>query len=142
MVAIMSNTPRFYREPSSEDVETYGSFVADARARVRAERTSSRLFSAAMALTTGISITILEAATAGLQDYKKGLGNFVIPLVVNTVSEIRAERAQKRGLEHLGSAALGIKQEADQTIARLRAENEMLAQTIVAANLPLPDKTE
>lgn len=101
--------PRFYKPPTPEEESAYGRMFAEVRARIRAERIRSRVFSGFAAVATGSLITITDTLISGPPDPRVAIGHFAAPLVVNVVAEIRAERAQRREITRVGEMAVEVK---------------------------------
>jgi|GEM_PF-3955495 len=126
---------RFYKPPSPDEVEANGSIVADTRARIRAERRGSRLFSAAAAFTMGTLLNISEYLTVGSFDARDAVTNFAIPTLINTAMQLGREHTQKNELGHIRQMANGIRSQYEGRIIELeqevRARDDVASQQIL-----------
>jgi len=91
--------PRFYKEPSDDDIEANGWAMANIHARMRARIVSSRLLATTVALGTGTAITAQELLTNNGAKPVNVIANFCIPAIINGLAEIKVER-QLRHTEH------------------------------------------
>lgn len=92
---------RFYCPPTEEQIIEHGPFIAETLCRIKAERTTSRIFSGAMALIAGTTLSIIEVSTSGFENPKQIIGNFLVPSLVNLIGQSRTERTQKREVTHI-----------------------------------------
>ncbi len=132
----------FYKPPTSDEIEQYGFFIAKARAGVVAERKSSRVFSLSAAIATGGLITMARLIESGSVSAWQILPNFVTPLAVNGIAQLRTERVQRRNLNRLGVIAKAVKGEAALlgTIqTNLEQHVQALRSVIEEAGLDIPE---
>jgi hypothetical protein len=135
----------FYKPPTDADIDKYGSFVAKAMAKVAAERRSSRLFSIVAATATGMLITLTRAVESGTLTAGQVIPNFLAPIVINTVAQLRTERVQRRNLNRLEVIAMSVKAEAvtlKESESSLKERVRFLQFFIQASDLELPKMPE
>lgn len=96
------NRPRFFKEPSDEDIEANGWAMATVNARVRARIIGSRLMAGMVSLGIGTALTAQELLTNTANKPVDIIANFVIPAVINGVAEIKVERQLHRTAQEVG----------------------------------------
>lgn len=94
--------PRFFKEPTNEDIETNGWAVATVNARIRARIIGSRVMAGTVTLGIGTTLTAQELLTNTANKPVEFIANFVIPAIVNGVAEIKVERQLRRTAQEVG----------------------------------------
>lgn len=89
---LLHNKPRFYKEPSQDDIEANGSEMATIHARARARIIGSRVLSATVAFGIGIAMTAQEYLANGKVEPADCIANFGLPAIFNGLAQIKVER--------------------------------------------------
>lgn len=122
-----SKEPRFYKEPTAEEINKYGLAVATARMRVRAEKISSRILSATLALLGGTAIYAVNVHNGTTVEEK--VSYFITPAAIQLLAEARTERVQRRELSQIEKVGNSIRHDLNELIRdneRLSQENEQM----------------
>jgi hypothetical protein len=83
--------PRFYKEPSEEDIEAKGRTLAEIHAGIRARIFGSRVLASTVALGTGTLISASELYSNKDLKPLDVICNFGIPIAFNLFAEIKVE---------------------------------------------------
>jgi hypothetical protein len=89
----------FFRDPTETEILADGLFIARRKSIIAAERRSSRLLSAMLAMGGGAVINFLNNP----DNIGEFVSNLVIPITMQVVAEVRSERTQGRELKRLYS---------------------------------------
>lgn len=84
--------PRFYREPTEEEIDRDGSEIAEIHSRIRARIIGSRVLAGLIVAGIGTVGTIVELKTQS--DFKPVdlLYNFGVPALFNGLAQIKVEK--------------------------------------------------
>jgi hypothetical protein len=96
--------PKFYKDPTDAEIEAEGRLTAEIKARTRARVIGSRVLSATVAVSIGTAITTQELLTGSNINIINVLGNFGIPILINTAAELKTEGQ----LRHMGQELIRV----------------------------------
>jgi hypothetical protein len=88
--------PRYYKEPSEEDIVEKGQALAEIHSGIRARVIGSRVLAATVAAGTGTAVTIAEIWSNNDIRPVDLLVNFSIPVAFNLFAEIKVENNLRR----------------------------------------------
>jgi hypothetical protein len=111
----LGKQPKFYKEPTDAEIESGGRTAAEIKARTHARIIGSRVLSVTVAASIGTAITTQEILSEGNISIINIIGNFGIPILINTAAELKTERQ----LRHMGQElirVLSMLEDANETI--------------------------
>lgn len=102
--------PRFFKEPSAEDVETKGWPMAHIHARVQARIVGSRVLNGTVAFGIGTAISVSDVLSHGTVTSGDLVANFGIPVVINGVAQVKVERQLRHTEREVAALLSGMLQ--------------------------------